>query len=241
MKRPTKSVFVFALIIAGGYLAYLAIFPTYYLRYRLTLDVSVDGVTHTGSGVVEISYQPVPDWLGAGFEGSRFGGRMHGYAITVDLGKYGLLFVVNHLPLLAYPGTRGALYPGAPNLATLPLTANGLPPTGRPSYMIGLVRQLQQKSGPIEIPFNKLPMVLRFRNINDPNSNEEVDPGNLAGAYGPGVQLISSTIEFTGDPISSMPPAWPKWLVDMQGHDGFVVHGAVYEDVWCTLNMLKGD
>jgi len=40
---------------AALYVAYLIIFPTVYLRYRLTLDVDVDRVTHTGSGVVEIS------------------------------------------------------------------------------------------------------------------------------------------------------------------------------------------
>lgn len=72
--------------------------------------------------------------------------------------------------------------------------------------MIGLVQQLHQKSGSVEVPFNRLPMILRFRNINDPNSNVEVDPGNLASAYGSGVHLINSMIEFIGDPISPMPP-----------------------------------
>jgi hypothetical protein len=58
MKRPPKFLVVCAAIAVGLYAAYLVIFPTVYLRYRLTLDVDVDGVARTGSGVVEIAYQP---------------------------------------------------------------------------------------------------------------------------------------------------------------------------------------
>lgn len=62
--KPMKKFLVVCAAIAGGlHLAYFAIFPTAYLRYRLTLDVDVDGVTRTGSGVVEITYQGMPDWL----------------------------------------------------------------------------------------------------------------------------------------------------------------------------------
>lgn len=61
-----KSLVVCAPICAALYVAHLVVFPTDYLRYRLTLDVDVDGVTRSGSGVVEIAYQgrrrvfPVP-------------------------------------------------------------------------------------------------------------------------------------------------------------------------------------
>jgi hypothetical protein len=50
-----KFLVVCAAICAALYVAYLAVFPTDYLRYRLTLDVDVDGVTRSGSGVVEIA------------------------------------------------------------------------------------------------------------------------------------------------------------------------------------------
>jgi hypothetical protein len=63
MKRPPKFLVVCAAIVVGLYVAYLVFFPTVYLRYRLTLDVDVDGVTRTGSGVVETAYPGMPDWL----------------------------------------------------------------------------------------------------------------------------------------------------------------------------------
>src|ERR1700722_3368819 len=101
MKRSPKFLVVCAAIAVGLYLAYPLIFPTAYLRYRLTLDVDVSGVMRTGSGVVEIAYQPVPDWLVNIGGGSHFTSEMRGYAITVDLGERGLLFVVE-----AYPADR---------------------------------------------------------------------------------------------------------------------------------------
>ena len=57
MKRSPRFLVVCTVI------AYLVILPTAFLRYRLTLDVDVDGVERSGSGVVEIAYQPMPDWL----------------------------------------------------------------------------------------------------------------------------------------------------------------------------------
>ena len=63
MKRPPKLLVVCAAITVGLYAAYLALFPTVYLRYRLTLDVEVDRIIRTGSGVLEIAYQGMPDWL----------------------------------------------------------------------------------------------------------------------------------------------------------------------------------
>jgi hypothetical protein len=100
MKRPPKFLAVCVTIAVGLYVAYTVILPTVYLRYRLTLDVDVDGVMRRGSGVVEIAYQPLPDWLVHISQGAYFVGEMRGYAITVNLGERGLLFVVDSRPLL---------------------------------------------------------------------------------------------------------------------------------------------
>jgi hypothetical protein len=43
MTRLTKFAAAFAVIVLGGYVAYSAIYPTLHLRYRLTVDVDVDG------------------------------------------------------------------------------------------------------------------------------------------------------------------------------------------------------
>lgn len=114
MKRAAKLLVVCAAIVGGLYVAYVVAFPTAYLRYRLTLNVDVDGVTRTGSGVVEIPYSFAPDAF-ASLPGNTFYGDIRGSAITVDLGARGLLFVVNEYPALADLATGKSLFPNAAN------------------------------------------------------------------------------------------------------------------------------
>lgn len=172
MTRGVKFLLVCAAIAGGLYAAYLVILPTVYLRYRLTLDVDVDGVTRTGSGVVEIAYQPVPEWLVNIGQGAHFGGEMRGYAVTVDLGKRGLLFVVNAYPFLADPKTHLIALPRAASLSMLPFAAYGLSGSYDPTSGLAAVRDLQKKQGSVDIPPDKLPMVVRFRNFGDGDTIE---------------------------------------------------------------------
>jgi hypothetical protein len=237
MKRPSKFFVVCAAIVAGLYVACLVFFPTVYLRYRLTLDVDVDGVTRTGSGVVEIAYQPLPDWLVNIGGGSHFGGEMRGYAITVDLGERGLLFVVDSRPFLEDPKTHLIALPRAASLNMLPFVAYGLSQSYEPSSGLAAVRELQTKEGPVEIAPEKLPMVVRFRNINERDTIEEVDPRDLAAPYGPGVRLARAGFEFTTDPVSPMPQTWPKWLASEHPR-GF---GFPHQDTPISTKAFKGE
>ena len=199
-----------AAIAIGFYVAYLLIFPSVTLRYRLTVNVDIDGVTHTGTGVVEVFYQPVPDSLSGIGGGEHFGGDLRGYAITVDLGDRGLLFVVN---LRSIWGGR-KLPLDSSSFSMLPFTAYGLPDAGLlGSHGLQLARELRGKSGSVNIPLQKLPMIGRFEDINDSNSGfEELDPLNLAPAYDHHVRLTRAQFEFTNAPISPMPNVWPAWL-----------------------------
>lgn len=239
MKRPPKFLVVCAAIAGGLYLAYLVILPTVYLRYRLTLDADVDGVMRTGSGVVEIAYQGMPDWLSEIGQGAHFGGEMRGYAITVDLGERGLLFVVDAYPFLADPKTHLIALPRAASLSMLPFAAYGLSGSYDPTSGLAAVRELQAKQGPVDIPPGRLPMVVRFRNIDDGDTIEEVDPRDLAAAYGPGVRLARARFEFTTDPVSPMPQAWPKSLASEQQH----AFGFSYQQLWTpspfSIEMFK--
>jgi hypothetical protein len=239
MKRPPKFLVVCAAIVVGLYVAYLVFFPTVYLRYRLTLDVDVDGVMRTGSGVVEIAYQGMPDWLSEIGQAAHFAGEMHGYAIPVDLGERGLLFVVDAYPFLADPKTHLIALPRAASLTMLPFVAYGFPQDGMPSYMLPLARKLRDTKGPVDIPPDRLPMVVRFRNIDDGDTIEELDPRDLAAAYGPEVRLAQAWFEFTTDPVSPMPLTWPKWLSSEQQH----VFGFSYQQLWTpspfSIEMFK--
>ena len=228
MKRGAKFLVVCAAIAVGLYVAYLVFFPTVYLRYRLTLDVDVDGVMRTGSGVVEIAYQGMPGWLSKIGQAGHFGGEMRGYAITVDLGERGLLFVVDSRPFLADPITHLLALPKLASLTMLPFVAYGFPQDGMPSYMLPLARKLRDTKGPVDIPPDRLPMVVRFRNIDDGDTIEELDPRDLSAAYGPEVRLARARFEFTTDPVSPMPATWPKWLASEQQR----AFGFSYQQLW---------
>ncbi len=239
-----KFLLVCALIAIGGYAIYALIFPTERLRYRLTLDVDVDGVTHTGSGVVEIAYQPLPDMFDS-LPGGHFRGEMRGYAVTVDLGERGVLFALDGVPMLASPETNRPLFPEAAYFGSLPFVAYRVVEQGPPSHTMQQVRQLRKKTGAVDVPLDMLPMLLRFRDINDPQSNEEVDPRDLAAAFGPGVRLLDAKLEFTDDPVSSMPRNWPRWLVDEKGEEGFRLRASHNGKLfglfwWCSSRFFKG-
>jgi hypothetical protein len=98
-----------------------------------------------------------------------------------------------------------------------PFVAYGEPEDGMPSEMLELARKLRATKGPTDIPPDRLPMLVRFRNINDRHTFEELDPRDLAAAYGPGVRLARARFEFTTDPVSAIPANWPKWLVTADG------------------------
>ena len=221
-EAPPKFLVVCAAIAVGVYGAYLVLLPTVYLRYRLTLDVDVDGERKTGSGVVEIAYQPLPDYLSNISQTIYFSGVMRGYAITVDLGERGLLFVVDNRPLIENLQTHLVAFPKLARLTTLPFVAYGLHQDGVPSEMLRLARSLPGSKAPTDVPPEWLPMIVRFGNINDPNSIYELDPRDLAATYGPRVKFAGAHFEFTTDPVSAMPSAWPMWLASRQQQQQFV-------------------
>ncbi len=47
------------------------------------------------------------------------------------------------------------------------------------------------------------PLFVRFRDIADPKSVEQVDPDDLAKSFGPGVKLKSLTVQMTDEPVTS--------------------------------------
>src|SRR5580693_9282184 len=106
-----------------------------------------------------------------------------------------------------------------------------------PSSGLAAVRELQTKEGPVEIAPDRLPMVVRFRNINERDTIEEVDPRDLAAPYGPGVRLARARFEFTTDPVSPMPQTWPEWLASEHPR-GF---GFPHQDTPISTKAFKGN
>ncbi len=188
--------------------AYAFTFPTYYVRYKLSLDFDVDGTVQTSSGVVEIAYPIGTDFFAPIGGGRAFSGVFHGNAITIDLHERGLLFVVNRM------AQRGLDHrPGSRALSDLPLKTFGYPTEGLPSHMAPLVSALAEQTGSVDVPIADLPMLVRFRELSDRMSLEELDPNDLESAYGGAVKLLRARLTLTKDGVTPIPASWPKWLI----------------------------
>lgn len=173
MRALVKFLIVCGVIVGSGYASCALMFPTARLRYRLSLDVAIDGKLQTSLGVVEADYSNVSAFLNLG-EGAKYRVDFYGSAITVDLGSRGLMFVVNRESPCRRESTR---------LAYLPVKVLGL---SIPARMTELSAQIKKETNEVEVPIESLPMFVRFRDSADLNSIEHINPGDLAAAFGPG-------------------------------------------------------
>jgi hypothetical protein len=216
MKGCLTALGIFAGLVLVGIVSCSIAYPEIHIRYRLKFDVKVDDTIRTGSGVVEVSYQIVPDYMNV--NGALVGlNHIYGNAITIDLGEKGLLFAVFRMPSDSHY-----------RLGDTALPAYGLETSNTPSKLKASLRQLQRKSGLVEVPIDAVPLLVCFRDINDPWSAEKVDPRNFSATFGKGVELIRVSLELTDDPISEMPANWPAWMKALKVGDnlgGAIISG----------------
>ncbi len=177
------------------------------INYRLTLEVEVDGTIHTGSGVIGTEWTHYPDWLRGMVNPYTI--QVHGEAIAVDLGPRGLLL---------------ALLTGAPKKGTLDFSYNPFDTQGilhafiiHPSGQEWL-EALSHEHDAVDVPFDLLPMLVRYTDIHSPHSVQQVDPANLTASFGPGVKLVRATLAITKDPVTHDLDAKVSWVKDLDVH-----------------------
>lgn len=162
------------------------------LRYRLILSVEKAGARIEGSGVIRVIYDKEVDFLPSHAE---WGTSVKGEAVMVDLGDRGVLFALLK---------EGSGYHSAPEY--IALKAFGII-GGEASYPLdermARIRSLSSRSGErVNLASDNLPMLVRFRDLNDPKTVEQVDPNNLAASFGEGVKLVGVSIEITDDSVT---------------------------------------
>lgn len=171
------------------------------MRYRMTLTVEDEGRPIEGSTVVEVS-------LGRSV-GMPYAMGKRGEALVLDLGPRGLLFAV-----LRGANSDEGYWEMLPERIIAP--ALGVKPnvSRDDDDRLGVFKRLL--AGPrgekVEVPVDKLPMLVRFRDINDPKTVERIDPKNLAASLGPGVSLNRATVEITDDPVTDRIRQSLPWL-----------------------------
>jgi hypothetical protein len=175
------------------------------LRYRFTLVVDDNGHAVRGSAVYETQWAGVGEYfpslaiLGGG---RRWLPVYSGEATYVDLGTPGIVFA-----LMTYDPLRegSALYP-----PSLLVAAFGYSLIGAVTW--DLLYRIRDTRGPIDVPTERLPLLVRFLNLNDPATAERVDPFDLAASFGVGIKLQRATIEITNDPVTTGIDQKLPWL-----------------------------
>lgn len=208
MTRSVKVLLLVVAVFALGYGLYSYLVPSVTVRYRLTLEADVAGQSAVGSGVIEVTNEDNQRLFGSL---GGLGGEINGQAVILDLGGRGSLFALLH-----GPGElrEDKTYPMRVLFYAFPTLINPQ------EYLAGL-RKLKAQQPTADLPFDLLPMLVRFRDLNDPTSVEQVQPNDLAAAFGPGVQLKKATIAITDDPVTTGIEHKLPWLVGLQ--KGFAV------------------
>jgi hypothetical protein len=70
---------------------------------------------------------------------------------------------------------------------------------------------MKQQTASAELPSSYYPTLVRFRDIDDAASVEEVDPSDLASSLGPGTHLVRMLVKITDEPVTSGIGKHFKW------------------------------
>jgi hypothetical protein len=190
---------IVGVLIVGMVVWYGVSYPSVTVRYRLTLEALVDGELKTASGVREVTYSK---GLAVGGQGA-LSIAVRGEAIALDLGDRGTLFA------LVSAGLDGRSGPEWIVLRAFDFD-------GMPSPVEEGIKQVLRLSGKRELPPDRLPKLVRFRDPSDLRSVEWVNPLNIGDRFGADAKLVRVTLEIvptgiwplndygiTGEPLTS--------------------------------------
>ena len=229
---------IIAALAVAAVVGFMTAYPSVTKRYRLTIEAEVDGQPKIGSSVVEVTWRKQPkigDWSSLIY-GSR------GEAVVVDLGTRGTMFAL----LKAGDDIRSAP-------ETIILRAFGFPggifQGSNYNSPYEALRDFERLSGKREMPLTSLPMLVRFRDPDDPKTVEQVDPLNIARNFGAGTKLVRATLEIapagiwpfnrygmSGEPITTGIEKRLSWL---PSYYNLKFDGQRYETASSTLPLAN--
>jgi hypothetical protein len=187
-------------------------YPEY--RFRLTVDIETPEGVKSGYSVYAVNGGRSGDW-GPLISGG--GSRAYGEGVVIDLGKKGPLFVLTG----DTPGdTTWAAYIMLKLTPRVKFDAKNYEDKPYGWYDDQRMQRLYARTGRYDVPstikVNSVreqktwPMFVRFRDINDRKSVEEVDPKDLTKTYGKGYELKRITVQLTDEPVTQKMRPWMK-------------------------------
>jgi hypothetical protein len=203
-----SGVIIIMVAIAG---LYYWKYPNYTYRYRLTVNIEVDGKIHSGSGVIEVTWHGQPELGDVG----PFHPTIRGQAPLVDLGKRGV--VVASLISKDW---------GQPSKVGDPWGALFLAPRAfGKSTEVSSIPEFSSQRGPRALAADNLPRFLWFSDPQDPTTAQEISVQDMPSIFGPSARFAGASVEITSDPIvidirQKFP--WLKPLEDKPSGDNII-------------------
>jgi hypothetical protein len=167
-------------------------------RYRMTVEIETPQGLKVGYGVREISYDfsslKLPDSSGVSV-------KQRGEAVAVDIAPGQSLFAL--LSVNGYETMQAAF-------------GDDKPETLKAARSDGRVVELHPKPGSIPAQ-SGYPMLVQFRNLNDPRSVGVINLDNLEASFGPGVRLRRITIQMVDENVTTGIEKRLGWLSNLKG------------------------
>jgi hypothetical protein len=189
-------------------------YPSESMRYRIAVTVDTPEGPRSGSSVVESTIRAVPRLAEHG--GVNY--DLRGEAVAIPLPDGEMLFA-----LLRHENSSASDYQsrllrtaacdeGKPSMRPAPDLCKG----GQWEDFRIWAKEHQLSA---ELSRSSYPILVTFRDINDPTTVEEVDPADLAATFGPGYSLRRITVEITDEPVTSgIWKRFPWWDDYMDRH-----------------------
>jgi len=167
------------------YLCWIFIYPTYYERFRLDLEIAVDGEVKKGSSVIQVAWIAVPTWL-PGSNGG-FNVRVTGTAPQIKLGDDQYLYA-----LLDRDGSQNWMKQIGSKVFKELL----------PDYTVEYqdnIKQLSKLRASKALTSDQMPLLAAFSDIKDVRTLVVVDIGRTSMLFGKTISLISVRMTMTNE------------------------------------------
>ena len=178
------------------------------VRYRLTFSVEVGGIRYTGSTVVQVTYQQIPQWQMLSLPGSASIYRGQAGYVKLSDGKMLCLMPAAEYPV--YGKDRRSL----PEIANRLLSINGSPTGPKTKWNIIFAFNATTVAGSSDIPIEMLSQMIVLDDPANPSSARLFDPEHPERSLGPGARFLGAQIAVTNEPLSHDIETVLPWLAD---------------------------
>ena len=189
------------------------------VRYKLTFGVEVGGVTYTGSTVVQVTYQQIPQWQMVSQPGIASIYRGQAGCVKLSDGKMLCL-----MPSAGYP-VYGKNRLSVPEIADMLLSVSGSPTGPKTKWNRIYASNATTVAGSSDIPIELLSQMIVLDDPANPSSAHLFDPEHPEPSLGPGARFLGAQIAVTNEPLSHNIETVLPWLADAAipqrlGHPG---------------------